>query len=125
MRREQLFFDPIDLPDGRTLRSFRDADEFIQSLPSATQDRPEWRTATESLLLVVECNGDPMFARIGIMRALNAKGMVYFGTSEEGAIALPLADMYHVIDVSSSGKGRMRLLGALPGQSWLPPTALS
>ena len=69
---EQLFFDPIELPDGRVLRSLRDAGEFVQSLPKATQDRPEWRTATESLLLVVRCNGDPMFASIGIMQALNA-----------------------------------------------------
>lgn len=68
---EQLFFDPIELPDGRTLRSLRDAGEFIQSLPVAVQDRSEWRTATEALLLVVRWNGDPMFARIGIMRALN------------------------------------------------------
>ena len=28
---EQLFFDAIELPDGRTLRSLRDAGEFIQS----------------------------------------------------------------------------------------------
>jgi hypothetical protein len=69
---EQTFYDPIELPDGRVLRSLRDAGEFIQSLPKAMQDRPEWRTATEALLLVVECNGDPMLARIGIMRALGA-----------------------------------------------------
>jgi hypothetical protein len=69
---EQLFFDPIELPDGRALRSLRDAGEFVQSLPKATQDRPEWQVAVGALLLVVECNGDPMLARIGIMRALNA-----------------------------------------------------
>jgi hypothetical protein len=38
----------------------------------AVQDRPEWRTATEALLLVVKCNGDPMLAHIGIMQALRA-----------------------------------------------------
>jgi hypothetical protein len=31
---EQLFFDPIELPDGRVLRSLCDAGEFIQSLPA-------------------------------------------------------------------------------------------
>ena len=57
---EQLFFDPIELPDGRVLRSLRDAGEFIQSLPKVTQDRPEWQVAVRALLLVVECGGDPM-----------------------------------------------------------------
>jgi hypothetical protein len=69
---EQLFFDPIELPDGRIPRSLRDAGEFIQSLPAAVQDRPEWRTATEALLLVVNCDGDTMLARSGIMQALRA-----------------------------------------------------
>jgi hypothetical protein len=69
---QQLFFDPIELPDGRRLRSLRDAGEFIQSLPKAVQGRPEWQVATEALLLVVECDGDPMLARIGVVRALNA-----------------------------------------------------
>jgi hypothetical protein len=73
---EQLFFDPIELPDGRTLRSLRDAGEFIQSLPKVTQDRPEWQVAVRALLLVVECNGDPMLAHIGIMRALRAGKMI-------------------------------------------------
>jgi hypothetical protein len=69
---EKQFADPIELPDGRVLRSLRDAGEFIQSLPVAVQDRPEWQVAARALLLVVECNGDPMLARIGMMRALNA-----------------------------------------------------
>jgi hypothetical protein len=69
---EQTFADPIELPDGRTLRSLRDAGNFIASLPKSVQDRPEWQTATEALLLVVECDGDPMLAHIGIMQALRA-----------------------------------------------------
>jgi len=72
MNWEQHSFDPIELPDGRALRGLRDAGESIQSLPAAVQHRPEWRTATEALLLVVGCNGDPMLARIGIARALYA-----------------------------------------------------
>ena len=69
---EQFFHDPIELPDGRVLRSLRDAGEFIQSLPKATHERPEWQEAVEALLLVVEHNGDTVPARIGITRALNA-----------------------------------------------------
>jgi len=68
---EQFFLDPIELPDGRVLRSVRDAGEFIQSLPKATHERPEWRAAVEALLVVVERDGDTLPVRIGIMRALN------------------------------------------------------
>jgi hypothetical protein len=67
---EQFFHDPIELPDGRVLRSLRDAGEFVQSLPKATHGRPEWQEAVEALILVVEHGGDTLLARIGIMRAL-------------------------------------------------------
>jgi hypothetical protein len=67
---EQFFLDPIELPDGRVLRSLRDAGEFIQSLPKAMHERPEWQQAVEALLLVVEHDGDTLPARIGVMRAL-------------------------------------------------------
>ena len=69
---EQFFLEPIELADGRTLRSLRDAGEFIQSLPKAMHERPEWREAVEALLLVVEHGGDTMLPWTGIMRALNA-----------------------------------------------------
>jgi hypothetical protein len=69
---EQELFEAIELPDGRVLRTLRDAGEFIQNLPKATHDRPEWRAAIEALLLVVECDGDTLLTYIGIQRALNA-----------------------------------------------------
>ena len=69
---QQFFHDPIELPDGRVLRSLRDAGEFIQMLPKATVNRPEWRAAVQALLVVVEHDGDTLPVRIGIVRALNA-----------------------------------------------------
>jgi succinylarginine dihydrolase len=42
---EQTFHDPIELPDDRVLRTLRDAGHYIQELPRAVQDRPEWQTA--------------------------------------------------------------------------------
>jgi hypothetical protein len=69
---QQFFHDPIELPDGRVLRSLRDAGEFIQMLPKATVNRPEWRAAVQALLVVVEHDGDTRPVRIGIVRALNA-----------------------------------------------------
>jgi hypothetical protein len=70
---QQFFLDPIELPDGRVLRSLRDAGEFIQSLPKATHERPEWRKAVEALIRVVENDGDTRLVRLGIMRALGAR----------------------------------------------------
>ena len=32
---------------------------------------PEWQAAIEALILVVELGGPTMFARLGVMRALN------------------------------------------------------
>ena len=69
---QQFFRDPIELTDGRVLRSLRDAGEFIQMLPKAIQDRPEWQAAVQALLVVVEHDGDTLPVRIGIVRALNA-----------------------------------------------------
>ncbi len=68
----QLFDDPIFLPDGRVLTTLEDAGHYIAGLSPALQRRPEWQTAAEALLLVAERGGPAMFARIGMMRALNA-----------------------------------------------------
>jgi hypothetical protein len=40
-------------------------------LPKAEQQAAEWQTAAEVLMLIGERGGDPMLARIGVMRALN------------------------------------------------------
>jgi hypothetical protein len=41
------------------------------NLPKSKQQSPEWQAAVEAMLLVVEHNGPTMFARIGVMKALN------------------------------------------------------
>ena len=56
---------------GRKRVTLRDAGEYIAALPKAVHCAPEWRTAMEALILVAESGGPTMFARIGIMRALN------------------------------------------------------
>jgi hypothetical protein len=68
---DQTFFDPIELPNGRKLVTLRDAALYITELPKAEHDAPEWQAAMQALLLVAEHDGPPMFARIGVMRALN------------------------------------------------------
>jgi hypothetical protein len=65
------FSEPIELPDGLTFRTLRDAATYILKLPKADQDTKEWQAAMQALILVAEQDGPAMFARIGVMRALH------------------------------------------------------
>ena len=65
------FGEPIELPDGLTFRTLRDAATYILKLPKADQDTKERQAAMQALILVAEQDGPSMFARIGVMRALN------------------------------------------------------
>jgi hypothetical protein len=49
----------------------RDAALYITKLPKAEHDTEPWAAAMEALRLVAELGGPTMFARIGVMRALN------------------------------------------------------
>ena len=62
-RHSQLFC----FPDGRKLR---DAADYITKLPKRASDLPEWQAAIEVLMLCSR-GGEPMLARIGVMKALN------------------------------------------------------
>lgn len=59
------------MPGGRELRTLRDAGDYITKLPKADHTAPDWQTAMEALILVATLGGPTMFARIGMMRALN------------------------------------------------------
>jgi hypothetical protein len=67
------FEDPIPLPDGRTLRTLRDAASYLMALPGKTRQSDEWQAAIEALLMAAENRGPLMHARIGMLRALNRK----------------------------------------------------
>jgi hypothetical protein len=69
--RDRPFAEPIELPKGKKLVTLRDAAQYITKLPKAEHDAPEWQAAMETLLLVAEHDGPTMFARVGVMRALN------------------------------------------------------
>ena len=68
---QRRFDEPIPLPRGRQLITLRDAGNYITKLPKADHDAAEWQAAMEALILVAELGGPTMFARIGIMQALN------------------------------------------------------
>ena len=65
------FDEPIPLPRGRQLVTLQDAGNYITRLPKSEHTTPEWQAAMEALILVATSGGPTMFARIGIMRALN------------------------------------------------------
>ncbi|WP_249130092.1 hypothetical protein [Bradyrhizobium sp. AUGA SZCCT0283] len=67
------FYDPIILPDGRKLLTYRDAAEYITALPKAERDAADWQVAMETLLLAAERDGPEMLARIAVKRALNRR----------------------------------------------------
>ena len=62
---------PISLPDGRQLVTLREAGDYITKLPKAEHEAPEWQAAMEALILVATQGGATMFARIGVIQALN------------------------------------------------------
>ncbi|MET4719968.1 hypothetical protein ABIF63_004074 [Bradyrhizobium japonicum] len=64
------FEDQIRIGD-RVLVTLLDAGEYIATLPKKEHAAPEWQAAMEALILVAEGGGPTMFARIGVMRALN------------------------------------------------------
>lgn len=65
------FEDPIQLPGGRQLVTLEDAGNYITKLPKGEHEAAEWQAAMEALILVATSGGPTMFARIGMVRALN------------------------------------------------------
>jgi hypothetical protein len=65
------FEKPILLPKGRKLLTLMDAGDYVTKLPEAKHTAPEWQAAMEALILVVTLGGPPMFAQIGVVKALN------------------------------------------------------
>lgn len=68
---KRRFEDPIPLPRGRRLVTLQDAGNYITRLPKAEHETQEWQAAMEALILVATSGGPTMFARIGVIRALN------------------------------------------------------
>ena len=48
------FEDPILLPDGHTLRTLKNAADYIMKLPKAEQNLAEWQTAVHCLIGAAE-----------------------------------------------------------------------
>ena len=81
---KRRFDDAIVLPDGRKLVTLLDAATYATKLPKKDADSTEWQAAIEGLMLVAASGGPTMFARIGIMRALNRHVERVFNPDRKG-----------------------------------------
>jgi len=71
------FKDPVTI-GNQVLVTLLDAGEYIATLPKKEHAAPEWQAAMEALILVAEGGGPTMFARIGVIRALNRHHVLEF-----------------------------------------------
>jgi len=68
------FDDPIPLQNGRKLHTLQQAADYIMQLPEDEQHEARWQVAIENLINAAETGGGwLMFARIGMLRALNGE----------------------------------------------------
>lgn len=67
---QRRFEDPIPV-DGRTLRTLRDAADYIVGLPAKTSRQPHWQTAVRELMMAAERNGIMMLAQIAMLKAIH------------------------------------------------------
>jgi hypothetical protein len=68
------FRDPITAPDGRALKTLRDAADYCTTIPKRAAMKPEWQHVAE-LLMKAEATGGMWIdmARIAILKALSKK----------------------------------------------------
>ena len=64
-------YDPSPIRFRCRAVTLEDAGNYITRLSKAEHEATEWLAAMESLILVATSGGPTMFARIGVMRALN------------------------------------------------------
>jgi hypothetical protein len=71
------FPEPIALPDGRKLRTLREAGEYITKLPAEKQAELRWQTAMHVVIQAADHRGPLVFAQWGMLNALNDPQPVY------------------------------------------------
>jgi hypothetical protein len=67
---DRPFAQPVPLPKGPPAQTLREAANYIRTLPQSERERQEWRLAIQMLIDAAEDRGPMLFARMGIVRAL-------------------------------------------------------
>jgi hypothetical protein len=70
---DRPFAQPVPLPEGPPAQTLRDAADYVRKLPLSERDCQEWRLAVQMLIDAAEDRGPVLFARMGIVRALEAR----------------------------------------------------
>jgi hypothetical protein len=79
-----LFDEPILLEDGTALASLRDAIAYLaRSIPEAEHLTKEVQAAAHCIAQAAENGGPILFARIGMMQAINRHKPPVFGPSRK------------------------------------------
>jgi hypothetical protein len=68
---DRPFDQSVPLPSGPPARTLRDVANYIRCLPKADQDAPQWQTAIEALMDAAEDRAPMMFAKMGVLQAVN------------------------------------------------------
>jgi hypothetical protein len=78
------FDEPIELPDGKKLRTLKDAIAWLaKEVPKSEHAMPKVQTAARMVTEAAENNGPIMLARIGMMQAINRHRVREFDTSRK------------------------------------------
>ena len=67
---DRPFDQAVLLPNGGPARTLRDAANYIRKLPKSEHDGREWRLAIHMLIEAAEDCGTMLFARVGMLRAI-------------------------------------------------------
>jgi hypothetical protein len=67
---DRPFDQPVPLPSGPPARTLRDAANYIARLPKSEHDSRKWRLAVQMLIDAAEDRGPMMFAKMGLLRAV-------------------------------------------------------
>ena len=86
---DRPFDQPLPLPRGTPARTLSEAARFIITLPKAQRDRPEWRLAIHLLIDAAEDLGPMLFARLGILNAMEGDTRVHGGQPTPRHLARP------------------------------------
>jgi hypothetical protein len=70
---DRPFAQPVPLPKGPPAQTLRAAADYIRTLPQPERERQEWRLAIQMLIDAAEDRGPMLFARMGIVRAIEGK----------------------------------------------------
>lgn len=69
---DRPFAQPVPLPKRPPARTLREAADYIRTLPQSERECQEWRLAIQMLIDAAEDRGPMLFARMGIVRAIEA-----------------------------------------------------